>query len=192
MFFFLSCSLYNEKVRSVKTEGIVIKRKNLGEADKLLTIFTRESGKLQIKAKGVRRITSRRSPHIELLNYASLTLYKSERMPILTEAQVVHEFSSLKKNLTRVWAAYHLCELIDGLCPENEPHADIFHLFKDTLYRVSYEKQLKPIVSDFEKELLRILGYWNDKKVSPLTTHEFIEDIMERRLKSKYIFSKLQ
>jgi len=180
-------------MRNFKTEGIVIKRRNVGEADKILTVFTKDLGKLQIKAKGVRRITSRRSPHIELLNHTSLSLYKGEHAPILTEAQVVHDFSSLKKNLNRVWASYHICELVDGLCPENEKHADIFHLLKDTLYRISYEKQLKPVIQEFEIELLKILGYWNEKQVEQArSTQEFIEDLLERRLKSKYIFSKLQ
>jgi DNA repair protein RecO (recombination protein O) len=179
-------------MRNVKIEGIVIKRKNFGEADKILTVFTRDSGKMQIKAKGVRRITSRRSPHIELLNHASLALYKAEKFPILTEAQVIHDFSSLKKNLTRVWAAYHVCELIDGFCPENERHEDIFHLLKDTLYRISYEKQIKPAVQEFEIALLKTLGYWNEKQAEKTqSTHEYIEELLERRLKSKYIFSKL-
>lgn len=179
-------------MRSFKAEGIVIKRKNIGEADKILTIFTKDFGKMQLKAKGVRRITSRRSPHIELLNHAAIALYKGERLPILTEAQVIHDFSSLKKNLTRVWASYHICELVDGLCPENEKHADIFHLLKDTLYRISYEKQLKPVIQEFEVELLKILGYWNEKQVEKAnSTQDFIENLLERRLKSKYIFSKL-
>jgi DNA repair protein RecO (recombination protein O) len=180
-------------MRNIKSEGIVIKRKNFGEADKILTVFTRENGKIQIKAKGVRRISSRRSPHVELLNHVSLTLYKADKLPILTEAQVIHDFSSLKKNLTRVWAAYHICELVDGLCPENAAHSDIFFLLKDTLYRVSYEKQIKPAVQEFEIALLKILGYWNEKQAEKMqTTHEYIEELLERRLKSKYIFSKLQ
>lgn len=180
-------------MRSIQTEGIVIKRKNIGEADKILTVFTPDQGKLQVKAKGVRRITSRRSPHIELLNHASLSLYRGESLPILTEAEVIHDFAGLKKNLTRVWAAYHICELIDGLCPENEKHPDIFHLLKDTLYRISYEKQLKPVIQEFEIELLKILGFWNEERAERSgSTQDYIEELLERRLKSKYIFSKLQ
>jgi DNA repair protein RecO (recombination protein O) len=180
-------------MRSIKVEGIVIKRKNIGEADKILTVFTKEEGKIQVKAKGVRRITSRRSPHIELLNQASLSLYKGERLPILTEAEVINDFESLKKNLNRVWAAYHICELIDGLCAENEKHPNIFFLLKDTLYRLSYEKQLKPVIQEFEIELLKILGFWNTERAQKTTnTQDYIEELLERRLKSKYIFSKLQ
>ncbi|PIZ97846.1 MAG: DNA repair protein RecO, partial [Candidatus Levybacteria bacterium CG_4_10_14_0_2_um_filter_35_8] len=59
-------------MNSYKTEGIVIKRRNLGEADKILTIFTKRYGKIQVKAPGIRKINSRRSPHVELLNYSAI------------------------------------------------------------------------------------------------------------------------
>ncbi len=180
-------------MRSYKTEGIVIRRRNIGEADKILTVFTRNAGKLQVKAKGVRRITSRRSSHVELLNYATLTLYKGERMPILTEALVLEDYEGLKKNLTRVWAAYHICELVEGLCPENQEHEDIFELLKETLTKLSFEKQLKPLIREFEVKLLTLLGYWQEREGSDeLNTQALIEELLERRLKSKYIFAKLQ
>ncbi|MBI4096902.1 MAG: DNA repair protein RecO, partial [Candidatus Levybacteria bacterium] len=54
-------------MRTFRTEGIIIKRKNFGEADRILTVFTKEYGKLQVKAKGIRRIPSRRSAHVELV-----------------------------------------------------------------------------------------------------------------------------
>ena len=57
-------------MRSFKTEGIVIKRRNFNEADRIITVFSKRNGKINIKASGVRKITSRRSPHLELLNYS--------------------------------------------------------------------------------------------------------------------------
>jgi len=59
-------------MKSYKTEGIIIKRKNFGEADRILTIFTKNKGKISIVAKGVRKINSRRAPHIELLQKQKL------------------------------------------------------------------------------------------------------------------------
>ena len=63
-------------MRTHKTEGIIIKRRNYGEADRILTVFTKYNGKIQVKATGIRRIPSRRSAHVELLNYSVLNLYK--------------------------------------------------------------------------------------------------------------------
>src|SRR4051812_23196058 len=103
-------------MRTVQVEGIVIKRINYGEADRILTILTRELGKVSIKASGVRKITSRRSPHIELLNYSALTLYTSQKFPVLVEVQSHTNYSEIKSDLNKVGFAYHICELIDGLC----------------------------------------------------------------------------
>lgn len=179
-------------MRSLKSEAIVIRRRNSGEADKILTLLTKDSGKVHVKAKGIRRITSKRSPHLELLNHVSVTLYKTDHMSIVTEATVVEDYEGLKKNLTRVYAAYHLCELVDGLCPENQEQGEIFELLQQTLIKLSYEKQLKPLIRSFEISLLSQLGFLEEGKVTDeQNIHAIIEEILERRLKSKYIFSKL-
>jgi hypothetical protein len=219
-------------MRNIKTEGIIIKRKNLGEADRLVTVITPHDGKLTIKATGVRKITSRRSAHIELLNHASISLYKGKGMHVLTEVKMIDDHSKIKSDFTKVGVAYHLCELIDGLCPENQENSNVFYLLKNMLQRISQQDvlvaapaylraeiddytigtfgigvsdapqvpeprtggNLKDMLHNFEIELLSELGYWN--KSDPLSknfdTHTMIETILERKLKSRNIFSKLQ
>ncbi|MCL5020033.1 MAG: DNA repair protein RecO [Patescibacteria group bacterium] len=89
-------------MRSFKAEGIIIKRKNFGEADRIITVLTRNQGKIQIKAAGVRKIQSRRSPHVELLNHSILFIYKGRgNLPVLTEAQTVNSFQDIKNDLTK-------------------------------------------------------------------------------------------
>lgn len=153
-----------------------------------MTVFTKRFGKIRVKAVGVRRITSRRSPHIELLNFSSLSLHKGHNLPILTEAQTTEDFSQIKENLIKVGFAYHICELIDGLCPENQENRKVFYLLKDVLNRLEFEEDIVSIVHEFEIELLTVLGYykpsWRRERVD---TTSFIESILERRLKSKRI-----
>jgi len=189
----------------------------------MLTVFTKEYGKLQVKAAGVRRITSRRSSHVELLNYSVLHVYKGAGLPVLTEAQTIDNFSPIKNNLIKVGYAYHLCELIDGLCPENQENRRVFLLLKNMLSQLSQHDtsvredytiktielelhdeaprtrfqatdHLSSAIQRFEIELLSVLGYWNRADVLSrnFDTHDFIETILERKLKSKKIFSKLQ
>jgi hypothetical protein len=210
-------------MRSFKIEGIIIRRRNYKDADRMLTVFTKESGKIQIKAAGVRRITSRRSSHIELLNHSILNLYKGNGIPILTEAQTVQDFSSIKNNLIKVGYAYHLCELIDGLCPEDQENEKVFFLLRNTLIQlsqydniseedytlgtfglglsdkskdkaISVKNYISSAIHTFEIELLSALGYWSKvEMLSPnFNTYDYIETILERRLKSKKIFAKLQ
>lgn len=167
----------------------MIKRRNSGEADRILTVFTKEQGKIFIKASGVRRIRSRRSAHIELLNYVHLQLYKANGWPIVTEAQVIEDFSAIKRDFAKIGLAYHFCELIDGLCPENQEVEDIFRLFERTLQRCAKEEHSDALGKEFEMKLLSMLGYGTESTVS-FNTHAFIENIMERKLKSRNIFLK--
>lgn len=175
--------------RTEKTEGIIIRRKNWGEADRIITVFTKRMGKIRMKAVGVRRIISRRSPHLELLNLSTLSLYKrGNHFPIITEAQTLEDFSSIKEDLTKVGFAYHICELVDGLCPENQENQKVFNLLRSVLIRLEEEKDLVSIIHEFEIELLSTLGYYKPSwKQDQLDTTSFIEGIIEKRLKTRRI-----
>lgn len=178
-------------MRSYKTEGIVIKRRNFGEADRILTVFTKRQGKIVVKAIGVRRINSRRSSHIELLNHSFLALHKGQSLPILTEVETIEDFSGIKKNLTKVGFAYHICELIDGLCAENQENKTVFALLLETLKRLSKEEDVADIIYGFEITLLINLGFYPRMRfVQNLNTQVFIEQILERKLKSKQLFHR--
>ena len=188
-------------MRAFKTEAIVIKRRNFWDSDRIVTVLTKDYGKIHVRAAGVRKITSRRSPHIELLNYSMLSLYKGNSFPILTEAQTINDFSAIKTDLTKVGHAYHVCELIDSLCAQDQEQRQVFFLLKNTLTRLGIQDlvslQMKEnglsIIHEFELELLSLLGYWNRAtEFSQLfDADQFIEGIIERKLKSKNIFAKL-
>ena len=228
-------------MRNFRTEGIVIKRRNYGEADRILTMLTRDYGKMSVKASGVRKITSRRSSHIELLNHVAVGLYKGHTFPVLTEAKMIEDFAEVKNDFTKVGLAYHLCELVDGLCPDEQENSKVFFLLRNFLTqltgqdevleeavslspshtyapkpseiddytlgtfgiglsdapRVAYrppDNYLASTLQEFEVALLTELGYWNtnDSISKNFDTHDMIETILERKLKSRKIFAKLQ
>lgn len=173
-------------MRNIHIEGVIIKRKILGEADRLLTVFTKQQGKIQVKAVGVRRIPSRRASHVELLNLSLLTLYKGKGMPILIEAQTIENFSPIKEDLTKIGFAYHVCELIDGLCPENQENWFVFSLLQKTLSQLTTDCDVKLLLHNFEITLLKHLGFYPERQFAQtVNTHSFIEDILERKLKTK-------
>lgn len=200
-------------MRSFKTEGIVVRRRNFKDADRILTVFTKNHGKLIVRASGIRKISSRRSPHVELLNHCMLTLYQGHAFPVLTEAQTLESFSPIKEDLQKVGLAYHLCELVDGLCPENQENRAVFDLMQKTLIRLSqpvilrpaaeesfdekilpYTQDDKELVQNFQTELLQLLGYWNKQEflTKEMDMDRFVETILERKLRSKSVFAKLQ
>src|SRR3989344_2160378 len=115
-------------MRSEGLVAIVLKRVNSGEADKLLTVFSKSKGKIKILAKGTRRIKSRRAPHLELFNYLDLQIHQGKGIAIVTEASVINSYDLIKTNLERSALTFYLIEVVDRLLPEAEPHPDVFVL----------------------------------------------------------------
>lgn len=145
-------------MRAFKTEGIVLKRRNFGEADRILIVFTLHKGKLSILAKGVRRITSRRAGNVELLNIVALYLYQSKGMPVLTEAESIENFQKLKEDLTLSTYAYHLIELVDKLTAENQENRILYGHLKEVLKRLE-RKPRQILIRAFEAKILSNLGF---------------------------------
>lgn len=173
-------------MRSYKTEGIIIKRKDFGEADRILTVLTKNQGKIKVVAKGVRKISSRRASHVELLNQSILTIHDG-KMPILTEAETIKHYSILKSDLEKCGFAFYICELIDGLLAEYQENRSAFNLMQDALIRLQTETKPWNLISKFEQDLLVSLGFWPKTQLFIEDSDAFIEDIIERKIKSKRI-----
>lgn len=174
-------------MRTYKVEGIVLKRRNLGEADRVLTILSKESGKIAVIAPGVRRIPSRRSSHVELLNFSQLTLYGSSKtfMPIVTEAQTLEDFSPIKSDLHKIGVALYICELINGLCADNQENRRVFFHLKSVLSELSKTLDVSGLVKKFEKDLLTELGFWSEaKQLLTQDSQIVMERLLERKLKT--------
>lgn len=177
-------------MRSFRTEGIIIKRKNYGEADRILTVFTKNRGKISVMAKGVRKISSRRSSHVELLNLSVLTLHDS-KMPILTEAETLNHFSPLKCDLTKAGYAFYVCELVDGLLAEHQENRAVFHLLQQIFYDLEIDPNPRKRIKRFEEELIILLGFWPREQMFLEDSESFIEGIMEKKIKTKRIIPQI-
>lgn len=186
----LEFRVYLRFMGSYKTEGIIIKRLNFGEADKILTVFTKHYGKIHALAKGVRKITSRKGGSVELFNWVTLFLATGKNLDIVTEVQAKDVFSDFRKDLKKVGVAYYFCELVDKLCPERQKNTEAFYLLTRSLRdlgggfkNLQYQSRL---VQNFETKLLEELGFWpRGRTVANLDTKAFIENIIERKLKSQ-------
>lgn len=178
-------------MRLYKSEGIILKRKNFGESDRLITVLTKDHGKLQLKASGVRKITSRRASHIELLNHVAISIHKGKAAPILTEAMTIQNYSDIKNDLRRVGLAYHICEIVDALCAENQEQRSIFFLLQNILDNISKEGNIVQKMYDFEIELLHQLGFYPKTEMTEnFNPSYFIEGLLERKLKARPLLHK--
>ena len=175
-----------------KTEGVILKRLNYGEADRILTIYTKYRGKIRAIAKGVRKITSRKGGNLELFNHCVLFLAEGRNLDIVTEAQVVHSFSRVSDDLEKTATAFYLVELIDQLTPDGQVNRQVFDLLVENLgelksrrpaCRQGRAEELGAVIRSFEINLLKLLGFWSDA-VDIRNVKSYIEEIIERKLRS--------
>lgn len=174
--------------RVYTTEGIILKRRNVGEADRTLTVFTKQYGKIRVIAKGVRKVSSRRAGHLEVFTHVLLTLHSRPHWDIVTEAQSISRDEVFSRDLGRMGYAYCLCELVDQLLADHQEQEDVYHLLADGLDELT-QKELpqdwQEILTDFVHNLLWILGflpreqYLKESRIQP-----FVERITERRLRT--------
>jgi DNA repair protein RecO (recombination protein O) len=178
--------------RNYKSEGIVLKRINMGEADRILTIFTKKHGKIHCVAKGVRKPTSRKSGHIELFDNTLLYLAKGKNIDILTQAEVIKRFSQIRTKLKAAKAAFHVVEIIDQLLPENQNNHNVYKELLNILAIIDSQGQAtKRQIAEFEERILILLGFGSPKENSYVELKKHIESIIEKRLQSEKIFKDI-
>lgn len=177
-----------------RAEGIILKRKNVGEGDSIITVFTKEHGKMRLMAKGIRRVTSRRAPYLDLFHHVRLLVRRGKIMDMITEVEMVEPFAFIRSDLTRVGIAYYFCELIDVLLPEHQEHADVFVLLTRSFGDISsYSPQQLPVFAGrVSFSLLTVLGFLVKGK-EPVATEliAYIERIAEKRLKTPKFYRLL-
>ncbi len=145
-------------MQGIKVEGIILKRRNLGEADRIITVFTRFLGKITILAKGVRRITSKRAGNVELLNRVSMYLHQAKSFLILTEAISIQTYQKIKEDLLLSTYAYHLIEIVDKMTAENQENRIIYENLVEVLKRLEQSPR-QILIRAFEVKILSNLGF---------------------------------
>ncbi len=153
-------------MQGIKVEGVILKRRNLGEADRILTVFSLQKGKISVLAKGVRRITSRRAGNVELLNRVSMYLHQAKTFLILTEATSLDTYQRLKEDLTLSTYAFHIIELVDKLTAENQDNRILYEHLVSVLQRLS-GKPRQILIRAFEVKILSGLGFATFRSSAP-------------------------
>ena len=180
--------------RIYKAEAIILKRKIIGETDRILIIFSKQYGKIKVIAKGIRRTSSKRSPHLELFTHVDLVLHKGKIWDSVSEVNTIEIFQGLRKHLSRISIAYYLSELVDRLLPDRQEHADVFAFLVESFQILNYGqyKKGREFCEQRSLILLKLLGYIPDTQVMDfLEIQAFIENIIGKRLNTHKLFTKL-
>lgn len=144
----------------LKTKGIVIKEVKTGEADKVVTLFTSNTGKLSAYARGARRPKNRLVAGMQFLCYSELVLYPGKNLYSVNSSEVIESFYGLRNDIEKLTYSAYLTEIINDVIQVNEPAPEILKLFLNTLYLLEksvYSKEL--IIRTFEMRLMVLMGY---------------------------------
>ncbi len=106
--------------RLYRCEGVVIRRRDFGEADRLLTLMTDNYGKIRALAKGTRRTKSRLGGHLEPYARTSVLIAKGRNLDIVTQASVIDPMHQLRMTERSILYASHWSELADKLMVEQQ------------------------------------------------------------------------
>ncbi|MCL5025202.1 MAG: DNA repair protein RecO [Chloroflexi bacterium] len=142
-----------------RTEAIVLKRVDMGEADKILTLYTPTFGKLRAIAKGARRPTSKLGGHVDLFMCSRLQVARGRDLDIVTQSEIVHAYPRLREDLYRTTYAFHIAELLDNLTGERIENQTLYDLLLVTLERLDTEDSPEIAARAFEVQALGLLGY---------------------------------
>src|SRR3989442_1892348 len=144
--------------RVYRTEAVVLKGSDFGEADKVLTLNRLHHGKIRVVAKGVRRPGSRLGGHLDLLTRSQLMLARGRNLDIVTQVETIDSFMGLRDDLWRASLGYIVAELLDRMTEEGHEDRATFASLVEVLGRIAADPDPELAVRLFEAQLLERLG----------------------------------
>lgn len=145
--------------RSYRAEAIVLKGHDLGEADRIVTLYARAFGKVRAVAKGVRRPTSRLGGFVEPLAHGTFLLARGRELDVLTQAETRHAYRGLREDLLSTAAGWYLAELVDRFTVERQPSAPTFELLATGLAHLDRGFAPALVCRWFDLHLLERAGF---------------------------------
>jgi DNA repair protein RecO (recombination protein O) len=147
--------------RLYKTEAIVLRQRRLGEADRALTVYTPTYGKVEARAKGVRKTSSRMAGHLQPLTRCLVQLAQGRAGDVVAGCQTIESFQGLRDDLDALSRGLYVSELLDRMAPERVPGLAAYRLLAETLRRLegAGSGERDTTVRYFEMQLLEHSGF---------------------------------
>lgn len=141
-----------------KDEGIVLKTIKLGEADRIVTLYTRENGKVRAVAKGIRKTKSRFGARLEPFTHVQLLIYKGRNLDTITSVDIIEAFEPLRRDYLRLTSASALVDIVEKITPDREAAPTVYSLLCQGLAALA-DGGGAPVVPGFLVKLLSLSGY---------------------------------
>jgi DNA repair protein RecO (recombination protein O) len=137
---------------------------DLGEADRIVTFYSRDVGKIRAVAKGVRRTTSRSAGHLEPFTLSDVMFAVGRELDVISQADTLEAFRAVREDLVLTTHAYYLAELVDLLTEDRMENRAVFDVLVDGLRDLesaisSTDAEARLVLIVFQLRLLEALGY---------------------------------
>ncbi|MDO8682001.1 MAG: DNA repair protein RecO [Armatimonadota bacterium] len=142
-----------------RANGIVLRRTNFGETDRILTLYTREHGRLSAIAKGSRRPVSRLAAATELFNYGRYLLATGRNLDVVTQSETRESFPNIRNDIHRIAYSTYIVELVNGVVEDRDPNYELFDTILSCLYLLEGGVDPEIVTRSFELQLMMISGY---------------------------------
>lgn len=147
------------QVKLYKTEAIVLKHIPFGEADRLVTLYTPQLGKVRAVAKGARRARSKLAGHLEPLTRANTLIRRGKTLDTISQSETVTSNLLLRGDLWRMSCGLYMAELIERFSQENLENPTLYRVLRDGLLDLSVTKTAELLLRTFELQVLNVVGY---------------------------------
>jgi len=170
--------------KSFTINGIILKRRNFSETDRILTILTKEKGRITCIAKGVRRINSKSRAALETGNFVKIFFIKTKGMPILTQSKIIDACTLARTDLGKIRRLTQYLEILDKLFVEEELDSTFFDQIVNIRTSILNDncsvKELKDSLSD----LILKLGFQDPRLTKYKSILDYVSSISQTPMRS--------
>lgn len=142
----------------IKTEAIVIRTTDYGESNKVLTVYTKDFGKMGIMARGAKKTKSRLSSVSQLFTHAHFLIQKGSGLGSLSQGEIIHSYRGIKQDIIKTAYGAYMVEFLDKVVEENKPSSALFEFLSLSLNYLDEGIDPDILKAIFEMKMLRISG----------------------------------
>ena len=177
-----------------KFTGIILKKQNYREADQIITFWSREAGKIRFLAKGIRLPKSKLAYSLQDLSVVEVQI-TGKNLPSLTSANSAQQFNNIALDLKKSAIAFYAVELMLKFTADEHPNYQVYELFFNFLNHLNNTGEISDddkVIDIFALQLAKALGFGSPQEAkSHREVREFIEDLIERKIKSDSFYQLL-
>ncbi|KKQ27136.1 MAG: repair protein RecO protein [Candidatus Magasanikbacteria bacterium GW2011_GWC2_37_14] len=166
--------------------GLVLSRRNFREADQIISLYTLEQGKVEVLARGVKKITSKNSAHLEPFSYIDAEIIPGKELPHLGAVQSLEYFSHIRQDLQKSLVASFVVNFLNKILHDGEKDERLFTVTLDFIKYLNQESTVcnLELIDGYIVKLLHCLGY-DIQIIKANPDHEFIYNFLVNQLERK-------